>query len=65
MTNPDGGGNRQPSLEPPAAVQDHPAMFVPEPPPQKTLLLWNEVAYGIDKNQTGKLSNEPTPSREL
>jgi hypothetical protein len=53
MTNPDGGGGGGVDLDPPAAVQDQDV--APETPSQRTLQLWREVAFGIDKNQTGKL----------
>lgn len=66
MTNQEGGSGdpshqqssprqrqqQQASFDPPAAVQDQDV--VPESPSQRTLQLWREVAFGIDKNQTGK-----------
>jgi hypothetical protein len=65
MVNPDGGGGhqsrpqqQQPSREPPNAEQED---YVDvEGPSKRTLQLWSDVAYGIDKNQTGEYSNECT-----
>ena len=54
MTNADGA--RQSSVDPPAGVAEQTDSVVAqeETPSETTMQLWNEVAHGIDKNQTGK-----------